>query len=114
MKILLLLMSLVVALPVISATSKVSEYKGAKKAKQMVFGVGLSRTGTSSLAAALEAMGVATLHNDRAFAPHLHAEGSFNFTHHFEKFYGGANGNGAVVDIPTAAQVNHRDHPHTP
>ena len=110
MRILLVLAVLAFVGPAIAATTS----KKSTAKRQMVFGVGLSRTGTSSLAAALEAMGVATLHNDRAFAPHLHAEGSFNFTHHFEKFYGGANGNGAVVDIPTAAQVNHRDHPHTP
>ena len=75
----------------------------AAASKPMIFGVGLSRTGTSSLTAALEAMGIATIHNDRAFTPHLHDEHgghSYNFTHHFENFY---DRKGAVVDIPTAA-----------
>ena len=40
--------------------------------KVKVFGVGLSKTGTSSLAAALEELGLPTVHNDRAFVPFLH------------------------------------------
>ena len=65
-----------------------------------VFGLGLSKTGTSSLAAALSSLGHDTIHNDRAFVPFLHADGAYNATRYFDEHYGRTT---SVVDLPTAA-----------
>ena len=41
-----------------------------------VFGVGLSKTGTTSLGVALESMGYRNIHNDRGCVPFLYEEGA--------------------------------------
>ncbi len=45
-----------------------------------IFGVGLSKTGTTSLGAALEQLGLNNLHMDRAFVPFLFPEGAYDFS----------------------------------
>ena len=45
-----------------------------------VFGIGLSKTGTTSLGLALEALGFNNIHMDRAFVPFLYPEGVYDFS----------------------------------
>ena len=68
-----------------------------KQSKTKVFGVGLSKTGTTSMAVAMEELGYTTTHTDRALAHFMH--------HKHEKldltgFYDKVD---SVWDIPTAA-----------
>ena len=44
-----------------------------------VFGVGLSKTGTTSLGQALQMLGLTNLHMDRAFVPFLFPDGHYDF-----------------------------------
>jgi hypothetical protein len=44
------------------------------------FGVGLSKTGTTSLGLAFEQLGLRNLHMDRSFIPFLSSTGNYNFT----------------------------------
>ena len=61
-----------------------------------VFGVGLSRTGTSSLADALVLLGLRVVHFDHDLLPFLPSEMPFNFEGFYDDF-------DAALDIPTAA-----------
>jgi len=60
-----------------------------------IFGVGLSKTGSTSLGKALEMLGYKNIHNDRAFVPFLYPEGQYNFTGRYDHV-------DAVEDLPTA------------
>ena len=68
-----------------------------------VFGVGLSKTGTTSLGNALEMLGYRNIHNDRAFVPFLSSSPLSN-THAFN--FSRYDNVDAVEDIPTAFYYN--------
>jgi hypothetical protein len=60
-----------------------------------IFGVGLSKTGSTSLGAALTQLGYRNIHTDQAFAPFLSSPGVFNFTGRYDHV-------DSVEDLPTA------------
>ena len=49
-------------------------------AQAKIFGVGLSKTGTTSLGQALGMLGLNNLHMDRGFVPFLFPEGQYDFS----------------------------------
>ena len=58
--------------------------------------MGLSKTGSTSLGAALESLGLNNVHNDRSLVPVLFPEGRYDFHHRYDEV-------DAVEDLPTAA-----------
>lgn len=64
------------------------------EARPKVFGVGLSRTGTSTLGEALTAMGYNNVHNDRTMIPFLTGEENYNYSRYADI--------DAVEDLPSA------------
>ena len=67
------------------------------RARAKVFGTGLSKTGTTSLASALTSLGYHNVHNDaHAFLPHMYSNRqAYNYRRH----YGGVD---SVEDLPTS------------
>ena len=59
---------------VVSAVLLLAVVKAEKMHK--VFGVGLSKTGTTSLGVALESLGYRNIHNDRGCVPFLFEDGA--------------------------------------
>jgi len=76
----------------------------AQKETPKIFGVGLSKTGTSSLGQALELLGLNNIHHDRAFVPFIYDDQDWTHQNRsFEDLAHRLNSYDAAEDLPTAA-----------